>query len=473
MKAPNGRMKSRHSTLVSFNFKTQDTSIPGSSTHDKNAFLQQLEDIEEDNPMDLPSPPSYPPPDTPQEPMDFLSRTWSVSAIDVARALAPYHETNTQKILKSTVVSNEGFKLETTPFTFPSAMTSKMVMDRIFSPREVCQANPRRNCHSHGPLLCHYSGPLTSSPPPSPRRDDEPQYCTAVPSIKLPLQGKSVRRWLKEMKEKKKETTRAQNAQVHAAVCVAGAAAAIAAVAAATAASSVDEGGSKTSMAVASAASLVAAQCVEVAENMGANHEQVSSVVSSALSVKTAGDMMTLTAAAATALRGAATLKTRIVKETQNYATVAPCERGGSHSNSFSSDMVSEDGEAEYYTQELLAKGYEFLKRSKSGELHWRLVIIFLDKHGQVVLKLQSKHVGGSLKKTKKTGMILDVYPDIPSWPGRSLLDNGEQRRYFGLKTTRGIAEFECKSVYIHNLWIQGISHLLSIAYQQQQQQYQ
>ncbi|KAJ7526394.1 hypothetical protein O6H91_16G005200 [Diphasiastrum complanatum] len=274
------------------------------------------------------------------------------------------------------------------------------------------------------------------------------------------------------MKEKKKETTRAQNAQVHAAVCVAGAAAAIAAVAAATAASSVDEGGSKTSMAVASAASLVAAQCVEVAENMGANHEQVSSVVSSALSVKTAGDMMTLTAAAATALRGAATLKTRIVKETQNYATVAPCERGGSHSNSFSSDMVSEDGEAEYYTQELLAKGYEFLKRSKSGELHWRLVIIFLDKHGQVVLKLQSKHVGGSLKKTKKS-MILDVYPDIPSWPGRSLLDNGEQRRYFGLKTTRGIAEFECKSVYIHNLWIQGISHLLSIAYQQQQQQYQ
>lgn len=115
--------------------------------------------------------------------------------------------------------------------------------------------------------------------------------------------GKTVGRWLKDRKEKKKEETRAQNAQLHAAVSVAGVAAAIAAIAAATAASSgagKDENMAKTDMAVASAATLVAAQCVEVAEAMGAEREHLASVVGSAVNVRSAGDIMTLTAAAAT-----------------------------------------------------------------------------------------------------------------------------------------------------------------------------
>lgn len=77
-------------------------------------------------------------------------------------------------------------------------------------------------------------------------------------------------------------------------------AAAIAAVTAATAASLQEDSSSKTSMAVASAAALVAAQCVEVAESMGADREHMASVVSSAVNVRSAGDIMTLTAAAAT-----------------------------------------------------------------------------------------------------------------------------------------------------------------------------
>lgn len=115
--------------------------------------------------------------------------------------------------------------------------------------------------------------------------------------------GKTVGRWLKDRKEKKKEETRAQNAQLHAAVSVAGVAAAVAAIAAATAASSgagKDEHMAKTDMAVASAATLVAAQCVEAAEGMGAEREHLTSVVSSAVNVRSAGDIMTLTAAAAT-----------------------------------------------------------------------------------------------------------------------------------------------------------------------------
>lgn len=115
--------------------------------------------------------------------------------------------------------------------------------------------------------------------------------------------GKTVGRWLKDRREKKKEEARAQNAQLNAAISVAGVAAAVAAIAAATAASSgngKDEQMAKTDMAVASAATLVAAQCVEAAEAMGAERDHLASVVNSAVNVRSPGDIMTLTAAAAT-----------------------------------------------------------------------------------------------------------------------------------------------------------------------------
>jgi hypothetical protein len=53
-------------------------------------------------------------------------------------------------------------------------------------------------------------------------------------------------------------------------------------------------------MAVASAATLVAAQCAEAAEALGAEHDHLTSVVSSAVNVRSHDDITTLTAAAAT-----------------------------------------------------------------------------------------------------------------------------------------------------------------------------
>jgi len=126
---------------------------------------------------------------------------------------------------------------------------------------------------------------------------------TPGPITATTTQSKTVGRWLKDRREKKKEEMRAHNAQIHAAVSVAGVAAAVAAIAAATAASSSagkDENMAKTDMAVASAATLVAAQCVEAAEVMGAERDHLASVVSSAVNVRSAGDIMTLTAGAAT-----------------------------------------------------------------------------------------------------------------------------------------------------------------------------
>ena len=116
--------------------------------------------------------------------------------------------------------------------------------------------------------------------------------------------SKTVGRWLKDRREKKEET-RAHNAQVHAAVSVAAVAAAVAAVAAATAAASSGSSGkgdrgARTDMAVASAATLVAAQCAEAAEAMGAEREHLAAAVGSAVSVRNPGDVVTITAAAAT-----------------------------------------------------------------------------------------------------------------------------------------------------------------------------
>jgi hypothetical protein len=66
-------------------------------------------------------------------------------------------------------------------------------------------------------------------------------------------------------------------------------------------------------------------------------------------------------------------------------------------------------------------------------------------------------------------GTLLQVYPDIPAWPGRNLLENSEKRRYFALKTSSGDMEFECKNAAVHQLWTTGIACLLYMPDRHQQ----
>ncbi|CAA7404026.1 unnamed protein product [Spirodela intermedia] len=456
------------------------------------------------------APPSSFAAEIPRDPMELLSRSWSVSALEVSKTLAPAKDGGAATAGGGGggdgAIVEEELELEAVmaiaaagnPFSFATSATSQLVMERIMAQsQEVSPRTSGRLSHSSGPLNGgHSCGSLSDSPPVSPSdADDLNKYTRAAAgggsaaATGQQYRGgsRTVGRWLKDRRERKKEETRAHNAQVHAAVSVAGVAAAVAAIAAATAISAPPRG-PRTDMAVASAATLVAAQCVEAAEAMGAARDHLASVVSSAVNVRTPGDIITLTAAAATALRAAATLKARTLKEVWNIAAVTPVDKGQPHSHAgehlrhhhrrqrhqqhqqhptescFSGELLAEEQNfLGLCSRELLARGTELLKRTRKGALHWKVVSVYINKTGQVMLKMKSKHVAGTITKKKKNA-VAGVCRDVAAWPGRHLLDGGEQRRYFGLRTAeRRVIEFECRSQREYDLWTSGVERLLAV----------
>ncbi|CAM0956206.1 unnamed protein product [Alopecurus aequalis] len=340
---------------------------------------------------------AIPPPQTPLEPMEYLSRSWSVSASEISKIL----------------VGGGGGKK-----SFNRLSLSEMAIPESATVLATTAIVPSHRHHTDA------------------RRS----------SISSISHHQSIGKWFQHRdasrsKQSSKEKLRAERAHVHAMVSVVRVAAAVAAVAAASTSS--DAQTSKMAAAMAPATELLASHCVEATRLAGASHEQVASAVQSAVGVRSAGDLTTLTAAAATALRGATTMKQRVQREAaRSNASVLPYEKG----HSWSPDVWCKEG--------------ELLKRTRKGDLHRTKVSIYISKRSQVMLKLKSKHIGGALSKNNKS-VVYGVYSELPTWviePGKAFMD---EKCCFGLSTAQGLVEFECQDSASKQNWVDDVQNLL------------
>ncbi|CAD5329771.1 unnamed protein product [Arabidopsis thaliana] len=404
-------MTSLHKTLFTQNPTTLDQLMMCHTGRDNS--WKKLENIDEEGPSTVAREVRTAlPPETPTEMMEFLGRSWSISAVELTRAFFNNSTADTNSFLLSTIVN-----------------TNKE--DREDEEDSTSMASSRD-------LLLPHVGNKTS-PPITPRTGREMKHL-----YKSMIRGRTMGRRLKDQKEKKKQETRTRNAEIHAAVSVAGVAAVVAATAASNAIAAAEDAVESTTVAaaVASAAALIASHCIEIAGEIGAGYNQIATAVSSATNARTNGDIMALTASAATALRGAAILRSRMERNNENKAMLYATKE----------HVVEMEERNVFGAMTFVSRGEELLKRTRKGDLHWK----------QVVLKMKSKHVGGTFTKTKKC-VVNGVCRDIPEWAHRGRADKMVERRaYFGVKTVERVIEFECGNKREKQMWIEGIQQLLN-----------
>ncbi|CAH2069598.1 unnamed protein product [Thlaspi arvense] len=272
--------------------------------------------------------------------------------------------------------------------------------------------------------------------------------------LKLPWKiTPSIKKWWKEIKAKRKEEVRLQRAEVHAAVSLAGLAAALAAVASDNAGKGGGKGRPTTKeTAVASAAAVVAAQCAQMAETMGANRDQLSTMIGSAMNGTSVSEILTLTASATTSLRGAATLKARRsckINRLNGSAPVLPIED--------SSDLPPEFDK----NTSLLAKGTYLFVETPDGDFKARTVSMVLNNDGKVILKIK-KH---NLLRTKKECMVTNVHVELYK-DSESEENNIQDTCYLiVLKTSRGSIKLDMADDYNrYKTWVTTIQHMLTLS---------
>ncbi|KAA8540127.1 hypothetical protein F0562_026819 [Nyssa sinensis] len=236
------------------------------------------------------------------------------------------------------------------------------------------------------------------------------------------LKGKSITSFLRSRREQKKEQVRLHTAKLDAALSLTRLAAAIAGFSTngslQAPACNKDMG-----VVVASAAALMTTVCAETAESLGAHRALVASAVNSGLTARTPLDMITLTATAATCLRGAAVLKSRDTADT-------------------------------YFpkNQEMLKVGAQISIILPSGHKEYKWVTIYL-KHKQLILSFRKKYLGGALT-TAKEYKIINVIEEAKEARGHFFLS---------LKTNNGVIKLLFEDKKQSSFWISTISNLLQM----------
>ncbi|KAJ4901406.1 hypothetical protein Rs2_15357 [Raphanus sativus] len=338
-----------------------------------------------------------PQPQTPRESMKFLSRSWSLSATEISKALA---QKQRQHQSLSTVSQNSHGVF------FQDSAADPLMVEKIMK-----SSGTRKS----GRFSKWFHQKQHTNP-------------------------NTIRN------QKRKDKARVERAHVHSAVSIAALAAGLASV---TSEESCSKGSSfMMPLALASATELLASHCIEMAEQAGADRECVAAAVRSSIDIHSPGDLTTLTAAAATALRGEAALKVRQTKDARKNATITPCERSFSDSswNQFRLDEPN-----------LPLEG-ELVQCAQNGTQRLKRVCVYINK-SQVMIKLKSKHIGGTFSKKLKC-VVYGVCDEISAWPYSKDRENSEED-YFGLKTGQGLLEFKCKSKTQKQKWVAGIQSTL------------
>ncbi|KAL2939870.1 VAN3-binding protein [Bienertia sinuspersici] len=278
---------------------------------------------------------------------------------------------------------------------------------------------------------------------------------------KTPFGNGSIKKWLKEIKEKRKEQNRLQKAEVHAALSIAGLATALAAIAEETSKGKIEpESSPARNAALSSAAAIVASQCAQVAESMGAKRDQLNTVIGSAMSGTTTSDILTLTAAATTcratcyvtALRGAATLKARSgCKNRLNGAPILPID--------VDSSKLDEDNDFDRH-RAVLAKGAEFTIETANGKCMVRIVSIHLSNEAKVIMRMMKRNLL-SIITSKKECLVLDLHAELYKDAGGDEFDTCYR---IVLTTTRGPMKIDMADDYDrYKIWAKTINQMLML----------
>uniref|UniRef100_A0A7N1A4G5 Uncharacterized protein n=1 Tax=Kalanchoe fedtschenkoi TaxID=63787 RepID=A0A7N1A4G5_KALFE len=260
---------------------------------------------------------------------------------------------------------------------------------------------------------------------------------------------KPIKKWLEDKIQKRKEEGRLKRAAVHGAVSIAGVAAALAAIAAEKSETSKDY---DKESAVASAAALVASQCAETALEMGATRDQLGRVIASARTAATAADILTLTAAAATSIRGADALKARRQCVNRNKGTSRP---------TVLSIKETEDDDDDDFDFEHgrfhISKGVQINIETSNGELLERWVSIDLNSKAEVIVRMRRSRTFSTTKEC----VVMDLHVELYSDPE----DKHTTCYLIVLTTNRGMMKLDMSKDYAsYKMWVSTIKRMLMIS---------